>query len=409
MTINKGTNGRRIAVVNHYPVFGGPQNVAMRVNAVLAPRGCEVIVLLPDEPGNAAERVRAGGARAFQIPLHRARKSIDPRIHLAYLANLPREVAGIRRFLRDQQIDAVMMGGYTNLHEAIAARLENVPIVWQVANVHAVALVRPLIIRMIERFADAIMFTGETLRRIYLRGREASVEVFPFFPPVDTQLFRPNQSWRAEIRREFKIPADAPVVGSVGNLNPQKGFECWIRAAVIIHQQEPATRFLWIGAKMASHRGYAEDLETEIRRSGIPQEHFILAGPRTDTNRCLAAMDVKMLSSRYEGVATTALEALAAGVPVVTTEVGGMGEAVRNGETGFVVPPRIPAELAGAVLRLIQNREIGREMGEKARPDAVARFDVHVCAETHYRAFEAAIAHRSRIQSLRAPGISRAH
>ncbi|MDO8432766.1 MAG: glycosyltransferase [Candidatus Binatus sp.] len=393
---------RRALFVCHYPVFGGPHNWGMRLNAALAPRGWEVLVLLPDEPGNAAERVRAAGSTVFQIPLHRTRKSVDPRKHLAYLVTLPREVAAIRRLLREQRIDVVMTGGYTNPHEAIAARLENIPIVWQVANLHSVALLRPLIMRMIERFADAIMFTGENLQRTYLGERKPSVEVFPFYPPVDTKLFRPNELSREEVRKEFNIPMDAPVIGSVANLNSQKGLEYWIRAAVLIFQQEPATYFLWIGARSETNRTYAANLEKEIGRSGIPPEQFILAGPRMDTHRYLAAMDVKMLSSRYEGVATTSLEALAVGVPVVATDVAGMAEAVRNGQTGFVVPPANPAELAAAALRLIQDPEMRRAMGEEARRDAVRRFDLSICAETHRCALESAIAHRLRLRNAKA-------
>jgi glycosyltransferase involved in cell wall biosynthesis len=388
-----------VAVVSHYAVFGGPHNVAMRVNAALAPRGWQVIVLMPDDLGNAAERLRAGGVSVFQIPLHRARKRFDPRLHAAYLKHLPGEIGSIQRFLREQRVEAVMMGGYLNPHEAIAARREGVPIVWQVANVHSYPFVRPLLIRMVEHFADSIMFTGERLRRLYLGSRRAAVQVFPFYPPVDTDLFCPSQPRRAEVRARLNIPSGAPVVGTVGNLNAQKGMEYWVRAAAMIYRRHRDTHFVIVGATLPGHEDYAALVDREVRNSGIPSSQFIFTGSQSDTYSYYAAMDVMLVASRYEGIATTALEALSSGLPVVATDVGGMAEAVRNDETGFVVPPRDPQALAGAVITLIGDSVLRRSMSEQARRDAVERFDVRVCGEAHRQAFKAAIARRELMRA----------
>ena len=117
-------------------------------------------------------------------------------------------VAGIRRLLREEAIDVLLLGGYLNPHGAIAARLEGVPIVWQVANVHTFSVLRPALIRMIESFADAIMFTSERLRHVYMGERASRVRVFPFYPPVDTRLFFSSEAKRRETRRRLGIPDD---------------------------------------------------------------------------------------------------------------------------------------------------------------------------------------------------------
>ena len=87
---------------------------------------------------------------------------------------------------------------------------------------------------MIESFADAIMFTSERLRQVYMGERASRVRVFPFYPPVDTRLFFSSEAKRRETRRRLGIPDDAPVVGTVGNVTPQKGMEYFFQAAQII-------------------------------------------------------------------------------------------------------------------------------------------------------------------------------
>ena len=389
-----GAAKRRVLVVSHYPVFGGPHNVAMRVNAALTGTGWEIRMLVPEGPGNAVERLRAGGVCVYRLPLHRLRKGVDPRGQAAFVAKLPSEVAGIRRLLREEAIDVLLLGGYLNPHGAIAARLEGVPIVWQVANVHTFSVLRPALIRMIESFADAIMFTSERLRQVYMGERASRVRVFPFYPPVDTRLFFSSEAKRRETRRRLGIPDDAPVVGTVGNVTPQKGMEYFFQAAQIILSSHPDCRFLIVGDN-TSHRDYNEKILAQIQRLELSPERLIFTGALPDVENYYPAMDIKLITSLWEGVPTAVLEAMASGLPVVTTDVGGLREVVGDGERGFVVPSRDPAASAAAALRLLDNDRLRREMAQRARRHAVEHFDVAICAEVHRQAFEAAIEHRT--------------
>jgi len=132
---------------------------------------------------------------------------------------------------------------------------------------------------------------------------------------------------------------------------------------------------------------------SELEQSGIPSKQFIMTGPRPDTHNYYPAMDIKLISSRYEGVAVTALEAMSAGLPVVSTNVGGMADVVSR-TTGVLVPPSDPAALADATLKLIDNKELRQNLGNEARRQAVERFGINVSAEAHRQAFELAIAHK---------------
>jgi glycosyltransferase involved in cell wall biosynthesis len=134
-----------------------------------------------------------------------------------------------------------------------------------------------------------------------------------------------------------------------------------------------------------------------VDRSGVPPERFIFAGDCPDVENYYPAMDVKLITSvpRSEGTPTTAMEALACGVPVVATDVGAVREVVEDGVTGFMVPPLDSRAIAAATLTLLQNGATHAQMRENGCRRALERFDVKVCTDTHVRAFEAALARKA--------------
>src|SRR5947207_12824700 len=95
---------KRCLFVIHYPVFGGPHNQALRLAPALRSLGWEMIVLIPDEPGNAAERLRAAGVQTVEAPLGRLRASGDPRLHLRFVGGFYPEIRRIRSLIRQLQI-----------------------------------------------------------------------------------------------------------------------------------------------------------------------------------------------------------------------------------------------------------------------------------------------------------------
>lgn len=383
-----------LLMVIHYPIFGGPHNEALRLNAERLRRGWSTLVLLPDEPGNAAARLRAGGVDVLQMPLHRLRMSPDPRLQLGFGVGFAADIDRIRRLIRERQIDLVLVGGLVNPQAALAARLERTPVVWQILDSRAPAALRLVLMPVVSRLADAILFDGEGLIALHAGKRRLGVPAFVYYPPVDTQSFQPSPSQRRQTRQALGIPEDAPVVGMVANLNPQKGIEYFIRAAAAIYRSQPQSWFVVVGARYATHQAYTARLAAEARASGIPQERLIFTGEQPDVQHYYPAMDVKLITSvpRSEGTTTTAMEAMACGVPVVATGVGAVSEVVEDGVTGFVVPPLDSAAIARATLRLLEDRGLRTRMGQEARRRAVERYDASVCADTQIRAFDTAMA-----------------
>lgn len=382
--------------VVHYPVFGGPHNRAVRLHSPLAERRWQTIVLLPDEPGNAAERLQQSGVEVVKVPLHRLREKADPRLHFRLALSFPREIARIRRLLRERHIDVVLVNGLVNPHAAIAARLEKVPVVWQILDTRTPKTLRRVMMPLVARLSHVVMTTGMEVARVHPGAIALSDRLIPFFPPVDTDLFLPSDERRVTAREELGLTPDDLVIGNVSNVNPQKGHRTFIRAAAALRQMYPDLRFVILGATYSNHAAYAEALWREAASLGLSfDDNLIVRDPGSRVAALAPAFDVFWLTSepRSEGIPTVVEEAMALALPVVTVDVGAVREAVEDGVTGYIVPPLDPQAIADTTILLLRDFELRARMGAEGRRRAVERFDVEVCADAHIRAFETAIAH----------------
>ncbi|HEX2184081.1 MAG TPA: glycosyltransferase family 4 protein [Chloroflexota bacterium] len=179
----------------------------------------------------------------------------------------------------------------------------------------------------------------------------------------------PSPARRAEVRRREGW-GDAPLVGTVSRMTQQKDPFTWLQTAARIAAVRADVRFVWI---------WSGELEPEVRREAaalglVSRLHFL--GYRADARDLIAALDVYLLTSRFEGLPYTVLEAMASGVPVVATDVVGTRDVVRQDATGLLAPAGEPSALAAHVLRVLEQPELARRLGEAARDEVGARFSV---------------------------------
>ena len=168
-------------------------------------------------------------------------------------------------------------------------------------------------------------------------------------------------------------PADALVVGTVGRLAAVKDQQTLIRALAHSFQMRPDLRKR-VRCIVVGDGPERPALEVAIAAAGLGEAVW-LAGDRVDVPALLGAMDLFLLPSLGEGISNTVLEAMAAGLPVIATHVGGNPELVIEGETGHLVPVGDPAALAAAVLPLLDDPARRRAFGEAARQSVRERFD----------------------------------
>ncbi|MFO7540898.1 MAG: glycosyltransferase family 4 protein [Chloroflexota bacterium] len=165
----------------------------------------------------------------------------------------------------------------------------------------------------------------------------------------------------AEMRRRLGIPLEAPVIGSVTRLSPQKSPLDLIDAFAHVQQQRPDTWLVVVGDGLLRPQ-----VEQRLEELGIASR-VVLTGLRRDIPELMAAFDIFVLSSLWEGLPRVLPQAMASGLPIVCTAADGTAEAVVDGENGFLTPRGQPEALAARVLTLLADEQLRREMGENGR------------------------------------------
>lgn len=181
---------------------------------------------------------------------------------------------------------------------------------------------------------------------------------------VELDRFGHPQTPPAVVRQQLGIPTDVPVVGSVTRLSPQKAPLDLVAATSHIHKQRPDVWFVIVG-----DGPLRAEVEAELAAVGIANR-VVLTGLRRDVPELMAAFDIFVLSSLWEGLPRVLPQAMATGLPIVATRADGSAEAVVDGENGFLVEPGQPESLAEKVLALLDDGEMRKRMGDNGRSRA---------------------------------------
>ncbi len=191
---------------------------------------------------------------------------------------------------------------------------------------------------------------------------------------VEADRFAPGRHHPAAARAALGVAAEGPLLGFVGSLFREKGLLDLVRALPAVAAEVPSVRLVLVGR---GPEDYTALLRAEASRLGVA-DRLVFTGPREDVAPLLPAFDVLVLPSRDDGFSLAVAEAMAAGVPVVATRVGGVPECVEEGRTGLLVPPRRPPALAAALASLLRDPSRRRAMGEAARARVIERFSAEV-------------------------------
>jgi len=159
----------------------------------------------------------------------------------------------------------------------------------------------------------------------------------------------------------------SPVIGAVGRFSEEKGHRYLLEAMAELRSRLPGARLVMVG-----YGALEGDLRS--RAAGLGIEGRVTFTGERDSAELLGAFDLFVQPSLYESQGLAILEAMAAGLPVIATEVGGVRDAVRNGETGLLVPSADPRSLAEAIVRLAEDRDLGRRLAQRAGRDVRERF-----------------------------------
>ncbi len=225
---------------------------------------------------------------------------------------------------------------------------------------------------LVNRFADAITVNSQgVLHDVYKRERHVDGKLYLIYNGVEWDQFARPVRNPAVLKRNLGIPPNAVVVGCVANLILYKGHHDLLEAAAKVLRVIPTLYLVMVGRD----GGALESLRDHARALGIA-DRIRWLGTRTDIADLLHTFDVQVLPSHQEGFSNVILEGMSAARPLVVTDVGGNAEAVVDGQTGLIVPPRQPERLAGAILELLQDSERAISMGRNGQERVRSTFSM---------------------------------
>lgn len=296
------------------------------------------------------------------------------------------ELRRVSVLARDRQIQ-ILHTHMTRAHNfgVMLRRFAHIPCV---ATAHS-HIVQPLTFM----FNDHVIAVSEATRRFQQRQnmvRAGHIETVYGFMDYDRYALVTPEAGK-QVRAELGVDNATPLFGIIGDVIPRKGHLYLVRALPEIFGVVPEARLVVIGEpKRKEGKQYFERVKSEAQRLGV-DERILWTGYRTDIPQVMKALDIYVMASLDEMFPVAALEAMAAQLPIVATEVGGIPECLKSGETAILIPSADSAALGRAIVQLLQNPSEARRLAERARIVARDNFSLQSQAPRIEAVFERVI------------------
>jgi D-inositol-3-phosphate glycosyltransferase len=312
----------------------------------------------------------------------------SPAARAGSVGRIATAIAGLARYVRREGIDilqcpATASGGGIAL---AVAKLARVPLLVHFHDLPGRysggqgrhSPVRRRLQRTIVRRADRLVAVSDFIaHEVRAMGVTASpIDVVP--NGVDLSRFNPNVN-AARMRHEYGIADDEPLALQLGRVLESKRQQDFVRAFALARRRVPKLRGLAVGWDDPRYPLSKADLRRLCEEEGLG-DAFVIAEGRLEAPELMAAADILVFPALEEAAPLVVIEAMAAGKPVVGARSGGTAESIVDGETGFLVAPKAPAELADKLAQLASNEGLRRDMGIAARRRAEREYDARLLA-----------------------------
>jgi L-malate glycosyltransferase len=345
-----------LLVLDQFPkTLGGGERIVLNLAALLPKYGYRASILtFSVHPDSAA--LKSPPCPVYVLPLQRT-----------YDLTALRAAFELRKFLKVQQVQIVQTFFESSDIWAgfVTKSMSKAKLIWSRRDMgilrtrkHHVAY------RLMASVPDAVFAVSEQVR-------QHCIEVDRIDPArVQTIYNGLNLADWNTVSRRPGAPSEI-LITTVGNIRRVKGHDVFIKAAASIVPRFPKVSFSIAGDVLEAD--YFDELQTLVLDLNL-SDHFHFVGGITNLREHLSVADIFVLPSRSEGFSNAIVEAMAAGLPVVATNVGGNAEAVKEGVSGFLVPSEDPAALSAAIIRLLSDPSQAKAMGAAAKAIAAEHF-----------------------------------
>lgn len=364
----------RIAIVLDSLNRGGAERQAVYATGQLARLGCDVSLIYYNRADYEYD--------ASVLPRDRV-------VHLAKQGRPFRFLRRLRRHFIERKYDVVHgWMSVPGVYAGFAGRMAGVPVVFAGyrCEYDGTGFIR-LAHRAVNKVVTGWIVNSKATVPSMVRGVGADPDkVCVVYNGIDPAAFVSKFN-PAAARQRLNVAPDAPTVSIVGRLRAQKNHPLFIRAAALVSKQAPDARFLVVGDGDGDEQQRLESLADSL---GV-RDKVLFLGSRSDIPDILAATDVMALTSHYEGVANSLLEAMCVGLPVVSTAYAGVEELVTHGHDGLIAPLGDAERWAEHVTQLLVDAALRRKMGENGRRTIESRFSMEAMGRNLLGVYESAL------------------
>ncbi len=315
------------------------------------------------------------------------KKNIPPQLEVIECPYLCREINpvkdilayfSLRHFFQKRHFDiAHTHSSKAGIIGRAAAKSAAVPVI--VHTIHGLPFhkyenpIKNKIYILAERWAagrcDKIFAVAQAMIEQSIAAKIAERDKFKLvYSGMELERFTENKA-RENIRAKLNIPADAPIVGAVARLFPLKGYEDFLPVAAKIAKHIPRVEFIVVGDGIMR-----KEIEKQAQELNLKFHFTGLVSP-DEVPKYISAMDLLLHLSLREGLPRAAVQALASGIPAITYELDGAPEIVINGKSGFTVTPRNTDEVANYAIKILNDDDLRKRLGEEGKKIVIEKFD----------------------------------
>ncbi len=356
-------------------IIGGAQENTMYTAAMLDKSIFQVDVICGPQTGSEGsliEETQHRGVNLFILPeLVREVNPIQDTLALVKLFSIIRH--GKYDIVHTHSSKAGILG-------RLAAKMAGTPIIlhtvhgWSFHNYMA-PLKRKIYIfleRWVSRYSQKLIVVSENDIMKGLRekiGKPTQYQLIRSAIPLDE--YQPNHKWKEIMRNDLGIPQDAPVIGAINRLSPQKNPLEWAKIAALISHQIPDAYFVIVGDGPLH-----KEMINSLQKEGLLPK-TIITGLRRDVGKILNGMDLILLTSLWEGLPRVIPEAMSVGIPVVAYAVDGIKEIIQHQNNGLLCEPHNLQQAANYCIELIRNSQLHSALVLGGRQTALEQFDIN--------------------------------
>lgn len=296
-----------------------------------------------------------------------------------------RVIIDLYKFIKKEKFDIVhtYLFGFHYL-ATIVAQISHVPVV--ISSRRELATWKKWHHHMLENlgniFTDRVVACSVAVREFSLRTENLSLDkVITIYNGISLNAFHPRPK-NIQILNEFGLHADNKIIGMVANFSPDKDHRTMLKAVAEVKKTYPQIKCLLAGVGYLRKKTEKETTDLNL------EKNVIFTGKRDDIEVFLSVMDIFVLTSLIEGLPNVILEAMACGLPIVATNVGGIPEAVEDGRSGILVKPQDNQAVADAIIKLLEDENLRKEMGRRGRETLEQRFKLERMIKDYENLYE---------------------